>query len=58
MQQYRDDGLVSFVALLGKMLYKESDLLALLQQNYVPAFMHENRGNLLPSLVKKTAYKE
>ena len=48
LQQYRDDGLVSFVALPGKMLYKESDILALLQQNYIPAFMYENRGNLLP----------
>ena len=48
LQQYRDDGLVSFVALPGKMLYKESDILAMLQQNYIPAFTHENRGNLLP----------
>ena len=48
LQQYRDDGLVSYVTLPGKMLYKESDILALLQQNYIPAFVHENRGNLLP----------
>ena len=48
LQQYRDDGLVSYVTLPGKMLYKESDILALLQRNYIPAFMHENRGNLLP----------
>ena len=48
LQQYRDDGLVSYIALPGKMLYKETDILALLQQNYIPAFVHENRGNLLP----------
>ena len=48
LQQYRDDGLISFVALPGKMLYKESDILAMLQQNYIPAFVHENRRNLLP----------
>ena len=48
LQQYRDDGLVSYVTLPGKMLYKESDILALLQRNYIPAFTHENRGNLLP----------
>ena len=27
---------------------KKADILALLQQNYIPAFVHENRGNLLP----------
>ena len=48
LQQYRDDGLVPYVTLPGKMLYKESDILALLQRNYIPAFIHENRGNLLP----------
>ena len=48
LQQYRDAGRVSYIALPGKMLYKESDILALLQQIYIPAFVHENRGNLLP----------
>ena len=42
LQQYRDDGLVSFVALPGKMLYKESDILALLQRNYIPAYPHNH----------------
>lgn len=40
LQQYRDDGMLSYVALPGKMLYKESDILALLQRNYIPAYKH------------------
>ena len=42
LQQYRDDGLVSYITLLGKMLYKESDILALLQRNYIPAYPHNH----------------
>ena len=42
LQQYRDDGLVSFVALPGKILYKESDILALLQRNYISAYPHNH----------------
>ena len=42
LQQYRDDGLVSYVTLPGKMLYKESDILALLQRNYIPAYPHNH----------------
>ena len=40
LQHYRDDGLVSYVTLPSKMLYKESDILALLQRNYIPAYPH------------------
>ena len=40
LQQYRDDAMLSYVALPGKMLYKESDILALLQRNYIPAYQH------------------
>ena len=42
LQQYRDDGLVSYITLPGKMLYKESDILALLQRNYIPAYPHNH----------------
>ena len=42
LQQYRDDGLVSYVTLPGKMLYNESDILALLQRNYIPAYPHNH----------------
>ena len=56
LQQYRDDGLVSYVALPGKMLYKESDILALLQQNYIPAFMHENRDFLFGNDAKSATF--
>lgn len=48
LQQYRDDALLAYVALPGKMLYKESDILAMLQSNYVPAFSYNNSKNLLP----------
>ncbi len=42
LQQYRDDGVIPFVALPGKMLYRESDLLALLEKNYVPPYSPKN----------------
>ena len=42
LQQYHDDGLVSCVTLPGKMLYKESDILALLQRNYIPVYPHNH----------------
>ena len=42
LQQYRDDGMLSYVALPGKMLYKESDILALLQRYYIPAYPHNH----------------
>ena len=42
LRQCRDDGLVSFVALPGKMLYKELDILALLQRYYIPAYPHNH----------------
>ena len=46
LQQYRDDGVIPFVALPGKMLYRESDLRAALEKNYVAPFAHfrEYRG--------------
>ena len=42
LQQYRDDGVIPFVALPGKMLYRESDLRAALEKNYVAPFAHRN----------------
>ena len=38
LQQYRDDGVIPFIALPGKMLYRESDLRAVLEKNYVAPF--------------------
>ncbi len=42
LQQYRDDGVIPFVALPGKMLYRESDLRTALEKNYVAPFVHRN----------------
>lgn len=42
LQQYRDDGVIPFIALPGKMLYRESDLLVILEKNYVPPYSHQN----------------
>lgn len=42
LQQYRDDGLIPFVAMPGRMLYRESDLLAILEKNYVSPYSHKN----------------
>lgn len=36
--EYREKGEVPYITLFGKMLYKESDLLAILEENYVPRF--------------------
>lgn len=38
LQDYRDKGIIPFIALEGKILYKESDIERLLQENYVKAF--------------------
>jgi len=34
LQQYRDDGLLPFIQIKGKILYKESDIIHLLEVNY------------------------
>lgn len=34
LQQYRDDGLISFIQLPGKVIYKESDIMRVLEDNY------------------------
>ncbi len=35
LQQYRDDNIVPFIQIGGKIIYKESDILNVLEQNYV-----------------------
>lgn len=36
LQDYRDNRAIPYIMLLGKTLYKESDIVALLEANYVP----------------------
>lgn len=35
LQEYRDNCEIPYISLFGKMLYKESDLKAILEENYV-----------------------
>ncbi|WP_018675954.1 helix-turn-helix domain-containing protein [Riemerella columbina] len=34
LQQYRDDGFLPYIQIEGKILYKESDILKVLEDNY------------------------
>lgn len=34
LQQYRDDGIIPYIQIQGKILFKESDILKLLEDNY------------------------
>lgn len=34
LQQYRDDNILPFIQIGGKIIYKESDILTILEQNY------------------------
>lgn len=34
LQQYRDDGVLPYIQLPGKVIYKESDIIKLLEKNY------------------------
>ena len=36
LQGYRDERQMPYISLFGKLLYKESDILAILEGNYVP----------------------
>lgn len=36
LQDYRDNRAIPYIMLLGKTLYKESDIVALLENNYIP----------------------
>lgn len=40
LQEYRDKRMIPYISLPGKMLYKESDIVDLLEENYIPSF-HE-----------------
>ncbi|MDM1554244.1 helix-turn-helix domain-containing protein [Chryseobacterium sp. POL2] len=37
LQQYRDDNILPFIQIGGKIIYKESDILTILEQNYTNA---------------------
>lgn len=36
LQQYRDDNVLPFIQIGGKVIYKESDILMTLERNYMP----------------------
>ncbi|NDV47967.1 DNA-binding protein [Paludibacter sp. 221] len=38
LQDYRNQGIISYIQLGGKIIYRESDLQKLLEQNYFPAW--------------------
>jgi len=35
LQQYRDDNILPYIQLGGKIIYKETDILEILEQNYI-----------------------
>ena len=35
LQQYRDDHILPYIQIGGKIIYKESDILTILEQNYI-----------------------
>ena len=35
LQQYRDDNILPFIQIGGKIIYKEKDILTILEQNYI-----------------------
>ncbi len=37
LQQYRDDKILPYVQIGGKIIYKESDILTILERNYISA---------------------
>jgi hypothetical protein len=36
LQDYRDNGKIGYIQISGKILYKESDIIKLLEDNYMP----------------------
>jgi len=38
LQEYRDTGMLPYIKITGKILYKESDVLKVLEENYYHAF--------------------
>lgn len=46
LQEYRDTQLIPYISLPGKMLYKESDILNILEENFIPA-MREYSSHII-----------
>ena len=40
LQQYRDDNILPYIQIGGKIIYKESDILTILEQNYISNNTH------------------
>ena len=40
LQQYRDDKILPYIQIGGKIIYKESDILIILEQNYISNNTH------------------
>ncbi|WP_339679854.1 helix-turn-helix domain-containing protein [Cyclobacterium marinum] len=40
LQQYRDDNILPYIQIGGKIIYKESDILTVLEQNYIANKTH------------------
>lgn len=40
IQQYRDDTILPYIQIGGKIIYKESDILKILEQNYISNNRH------------------
>jgi len=43
LQNYRDSGMLPYIKISGKILYKESDVLRVLEDNYYPTFNKQDR---------------
>lgn len=41
LQEYRDTRTIPYISIFGKMLYRESDLITLLEQNYIPKISYK-----------------
>ncbi|NDW17967.1 DNA-binding protein [Dysgonomonas sp. 216] len=48
LQDYRDKGVISFYKLEGKILFKESDILKLLEDNYYEAWNEDHKKRHCP----------
>ncbi|SFW67412.1 helix-turn-helix domain-containing protein [Chitinophaga sancti] len=40
LQQYRDDNILPFIQIGGKIIYKETDIMSVLEQNYISHKTH------------------
>lgn len=41
LQEYRDKGVIGYIRISGKVLYRQSDVLKLLEDNYRPAYRND-----------------